>query len=294
MDNLRDRDWTVTIYHVRRTIMDIAGILRCPKTGNRLRYSREDSIVHVEDSDVTYPLVDGIIDFCPGAVDKVSMAYDKVADRYDAILTRPNIFRKMCNEVVWGLNDDSTYADTVLSYLPSDFDGIMLDVPAGTGVFTSSFYAKLPKATIIGIDLSMGILRKAQERFERDGLRNVYLLRADAANLPLRNDAVDLVLSMNGWHVFTDKQRAVAEIRRVLSKQGTLVACGYVKGARKLSDWFVKHFGARNGFINPPFFELDEIASQFKGFTIIRQADVKSIAYFEAINEGRQIGCSED
>jgi len=262
-------------------------ILRCPETGKKLRFDNGDTIVRAENSDLEYPVVDGIINFCPGAADKVSKAYDKIADRYDATLTRPRMLTRICNTVVWGFSDDNTYADTVLSYLPSDFDGILLDVPVGTGVFTSPFYAKFPKATIIGIDLSMSILRKARERFERDGLTNVYLLRADAAKLPLRDASVDLVLSMNGWHVFTDKQRAVAEIGRVLRKQGTLIACGYIKGARKLSDWFVRHFGARNGFINPPFFELDDIASQFKGFTIIRQADVKSIAYFEAVKEDR-------
>jgi ubiquinone/menaquinone biosynthesis C-methylase UbiE len=160
----------------------------------------------------------------------------------------------------------------------------------GTGVFTSPFYAKFPKATIIGVDLSLSILRKARERFERNGLKNVFLLRADVANLPLRNDAVDLVLSMNGWHAFTDKQPAIAEIRRVLRKRGTLVACGYVKGARKLSDWFVKHFGVRNGFFNPPFFGQKDIASQFKGFTIIRQGNIKFVSYFEAINGSEENG----
>jgi len=267
--------------------MELADILRCPETGKKLRFDDGNSIVRIEGSDLEYPVVDGIVDFCPGAADKVSKAYDKVSDRYDAILTRPRMLTRICNTVVWGFGDDNTYADTALSYLPTDFDGILLDVPVGTGVFTSPFYAKFPKATIIGIDLSMGILSKARERFERDGLRNVCLLRADAANLPLRNDTVDLVLSMNGWHVFTDKQGAVAEIVRVLRKQGTLVACGYIKGARKLSDWFVRHFGARNGFINPPFFELDNIASQFKGFTTIRQASLKSLAYFEAVKEDR-------
>jgi len=265
---------------------DLTGILRCPKTGNKLRFDNGDKIVHVADSDMEYPVVDGIIDFCPGAVNKVSAAYDKIADRYDEMLIRPRTLTRICNAVVWGLSDDNTYADMVLSYLPSEFDGILLDVPVGTGIFTCPFYAKFPKATIIGVDLSMDILRKARERFEREGLKNVCLLRADAANMPLRNDAVDLVLSMNGWHVFMDKQRAIAEIRRVLRKRGTLVACGYVKGARKLSDWFVKHFGVRNGFFNPPFFGTDDIASQFKGFTIVQQAAVKSIAYFEAINEG--------
>ena len=267
--------------------MKLTDILRCPETGKKLRFDDGDAIVRVEGSDLEYPVVDGIVDFCPGIKDEVSTAYDKIAERYDTILTRPRMLTRICNTIVWGFSDDNTYANTVLSYLPSDFDGTLLDVPVGTGVFTSPIYAKFPKATIIGVDLSMGILRKARERFERDGLRNVFLLRADAANLPLKNGAVDLVLSMNGWHVFTDKQRAVAEIRRVLRKQGTLIACGYVKGARKFSDWFVKHFGARNCFINPPFFETDEIASQFKGFTIVRQADVKSVAYFEAVKEDR-------
>jgi ubiquinone/menaquinone biosynthesis C-methylase UbiE len=261
-------------------------ILRCPQTGNKLRFDDGDKIVHVANSNVEYSVIDGIIDFCPGAVDKVSTAYDKVADRYDMLLSRPSVPRRIINALVWGMGDDSTYLETVLSYLPSDFDGILLDVPVGTGVFTSPIYTKYPKATIIGIDLSMSMLCNARECFERDGLRNVFLLRADVTNLPLRNDAVDFVLSMNGWHAFTDKQRAIAEIRRVLCKRGTLVACGYVKSVRKITDWFIKHFGARKGFFNPPFFELNDIASQFKGFTIVRQADIKSIAYFEAINEG--------
>jgi ubiquinone/menaquinone biosynthesis C-methylase UbiE len=265
--------------------LELTKILRCPRTGNKLRFDGGDKIVHVTGSDVEYPVVDGIIDFCPEAVDKVSKAYDKVADCYDTLLSRPNIPRRIINTLVWGIGDDRTYIETVLSYLPDRFNGILLDVPMGTGVFTSPIYTKYPKATIIGIDLSISMLRKARECFERDGLRNVVLLRADVTNLPLRNGVVDLVLSMNGWHAFTDKQRAIAEIRRVLRQQGMLVACGYVKGARRISDWFVKRFGVRRGFFNPPFFELGDVPSQFKGFAVIRRANVKSMAYFEAINE---------
>ena len=265
--------------------MELTEILKCPKTGNKLLFDNDDSVVRVEHSDVTYPVVDGIIDFCPQTSDEISAVYDKIARRYDAILARPNVPRRICNALVWGVGDDRSYLETVLSYLPSDFDGILLDVPVGTGVFTSPIYTKYPKATIIGIDLSMSMLRKARECFKRDGLRNVVLLKADVTNLPLRNDVVDLVLSMNGWHAFTDKQRAIAERGRVLRTQGTLVACGYVKGVRKITDWFIKHFGARKGFFNPPFFELDDVPSQFKGFTVIRQANVKSFVYFEAMRE---------
>ncbi|MBN2595018.1 MAG: class I SAM-dependent methyltransferase [Sedimentisphaerales bacterium] len=265
--------------------MELTEILRCPRTGNKLRFDDCDKIVHVADSDMEYPVVDGIIDFCHGASDKVSRAYDKVADRYDTLLSKPKVPHRIINTLVWGIGDDRPYIETVLSYLPNQFDGILLDVPVGTGIFTSPIYTRYPKATIIGIDLSMSMLRKSRECFERDGLRKVVLLKADVNNLPLRNDVVDLILSMNGWHAFTDKQRAIAEIRRVLCTQGTLIACGYVKGTRKISDWFVKHFGVPRGFFNPPFFELDDVPSQFKGFTVIRQANVQSMAYFEAIKE---------
>jgi len=268
--------------------LELTEILKCPKTGNKLRFDDGDKTVRVGDSDVEYPVVDGIIDFCPGVLDKVSKAYDKVADRYDAILTRPSTLRRLCNTIVWGFTDDHTYAETVLSYLPSGFDGILLDVPVGTGIFTSPIYARFPKATIIGADLSIGVLKKARERFESDGLKNVFLLRADAANLPLESNTVDLVLSMNGWHVFTDKHQAVVEIGRILRNQGKLIACGYVKGARRLSDWFVKRFGTRNGFFSPPFLKPADLVAHAKGFTIIREGSVKSLAYFQAFKEEKE------
>ena len=97
--------------------------------------------------------------------------------------------------------------EKVLSLLPDRFDGVLLDVPVGTGVFTAPFYRRYPEATIIGVDCSMNMLRQAQARFQEQGVHNVHLLKADAAHLPVRDATVDLVLSMNGWHAFADKQR---------------------------------------------------------------------------------------
>jgi ubiquinone/menaquinone biosynthesis C-methylase UbiE len=170
--------------------------------------------------------------------------------------------------------------------LPGCFDDVLLDVPVGTGVFTAEFYGRYPDATIIGIDCSLNMLRKARTRFQGHGLENVCLIKADAASLPVGDGAVDIVLSMNGWHAFADKRRTVAEMRRVLRQDGKLVACGYVTGARRLSDSFVRHFGVRNGFFTPPFFTADELTRQFEGFTIVRQGSDKSIAYLEAVNRG--------
>lgn len=263
--------------------MDVIEILRCPRTGNRLRFDDEHSIVHVEGCDVRYPVVDGIVDFCGEAGDEAAAAYDRFAPRYDAYMTDSGLLMRAYGTIVWGIRDDREIIDTVFSYLPAGFDGVLVDVPVGTGVFTSSVYGGFPNATIIGIDSSMGMLQEAKERFEREGVDNVCLVRADANNLPLADGAADIVLWMNGLHVFADKQRAIGEMRRVVCNEGKLVACGYAKGARRLADWFVRLFAVPRGFFSPPFLAVDDIGSQLEGFAIRRQGNFKSFVYFEAV-----------
>lgn len=55
--------------------MELTDILICPRTGSRLRFSDGDSVVRVHGSEVTYPVVDGIVDFCPDVTDRTSKAY---------------------------------------------------------------------------------------------------------------------------------------------------------------------------------------------------------------------------
>jgi ubiquinone/menaquinone biosynthesis C-methylase UbiE len=94
-----------------------------------------------------------------------------------------------------------------------------------------------------------------------------------------------MLLSMNGLHVFPDKLRAVAEMRRVVRQQGVLIACGYVSGARRLTDCFVRRFVVRRGFFSSPFFRIDDMVSQLEGFTISRQGNIKSFLWFEAVKK---------
>jgi SAM-dependent methyltransferase len=276
----------VGVFDRRRQAVELTEILQCPQTGNRLRFGVGESVVRVHGSDVTYPVIDGIVDFCPDLEDAVSKAYDGGSSLYDAYMASglsPGVFRSMFDRLVWGFFGDGGMTNEVLSRLPSEFEGVLLDVPVGTALFTCSRYAAFPNATIVGIDYSMGMLREARMRFLEHGVSHVHLLRADVANLPVRGDAVDIVLSMAGLHAFADKQGALKEMRRVLRAQGTLLVDSYVRGARKRADWIVKHLLARRGFFTPPFFHIDDIASELEGFTISQQGQFESVAWFEAV-----------
>ena len=266
--------------------MELTDILICPKTGSGLRFGDGDSVVRVQGSDVTYPVVDGIVDFCPEVKDTVSNAYDEFSSRYNAYMTSaisPGVFRTMFDRLVWGFSGDGGTVNEVLSRLPSKFDGVLVDVPVGTGLFTSSRYVGFPNATIVAFDYSMGMLQEARMRFREHGVNNVHLFRADVANLPVRGGAVDILLTMAGLHAFADKQLAIKEMRRVLREQGTLLAACYVGGVRRRADWVAKHFA--RGFFSPPFLHIDDIASDLEGFTIRQQGNFESCAWFEAIKK---------
>jgi SAM-dependent methyltransferase len=165
------------------------------------------------------------------------------------------------------------------------FDGVLLDVPVGTGLFTCSRYAGFPDATIVAVDYSMGMLQQARKRFLEHGVNNVHLFRADVANLPVTDGAFDIVLSMAGLHAFRDKRGAIKEMRRVLREQGTLLADCYVRGVRRRADWVIKHILVRRAYVSPPFLHIDTIASELEGFTIRQQGNFECCAWFEAVKD---------
>ena len=113
--------------------MELTDILICPRTGSRIHFGDGDSVVRVHGSDVTYPVVDGIVDFCPDVKDTISKAYDAFSSRYDAYMTSGKsavgMFVRMFDRLVWGFSDESGLTDGLLSHLPSGFDGVLLDVP---------------------------------------------------------------------------------------------------------------------------------------------------------------------
>ena len=47
--------------------------------------------------------------------------------------------------------------------------------------------------------------------------------------LPYTDGTFDIVLSLNGFHAFPDKEAAYREVFRVLRSGGTFCGCGYKK-----------------------------------------------------------------
>lgn len=99
----------------------------------------------------------------------------------------------------------------------------VLELGPGVGVFTAEA-ARLvgPGGRLLCVDLQMGMLRPLLRRVRQAGLANVSLHAGDAAALPLADSSIDLAYLIAVLPMLPDKQRALAELRRVLKPGGVL------------------------------------------------------------------------
>ena len=99
--------------------------------------------------------------------------------------------------------------------------------------------------------------------------------------LPFSDGAFDIVLSLNGFHAFPDKEAAYRELFRVLRPGGTFCGCFYVAGECKQSDWVVRHVYERTGFFTPPYETVSGLKARLDGmYTDVDMGNLKSMAWF--------------
>lgn len=214
--------------------------------------------------------------------DKIQDAYESSKNIYDGILTQGNFFSRMYIKLFWSGTDDNEIARKVLSYIPDDFSGKLLDVPVGTAVFTQRKWSSLKNAHITCLDYSTDMLEQAKRRL--DGKAHINFIQGDVGNLQMDDESFDIVLSMNGFHAFPDKQKAFSETCRVLKSGGDFIACFYIKGKSKKTDWLVKNILAKKGWFTPPFQTEEELKNTLqKMYKEVELHVDGSMAYFHCV-----------
>lgn len=214
--------------------------------------------------------------------DKIQDAYESSKNIYDGILTQGNFFSRMYIKLFWSGTDDNEIARKVLSYIPDDFSGKLLDVPVGTAVFTQRKWSSLKNAHITCLDYSTDMLEQAKRRL--DGQAHINFIQGDVGNLQMDDESFDIVLSMNGFHAFPDKQKAFRETFRVLKSGGDFIACFYIRGKSKRTDWLVKNILAKKGWFTPPFQTEEELKNTLqKMYKEVELHVDGSMAYFHCV-----------
>lgn len=214
--------------------------------------------------------------------DKIQDAYESSKNIYDGVLTQGNFFSRMYIKLFWSGTDDNEIARKVLSYITDDFSGKLLDVPVGTAVFTQRKWSSLKNGHITCLDYSTDMLEQAKRRL--DGQAHINFNQGDVGNLQMDDESFDIVLSMNGFHAFSDKQKAFSETCRVLKSGGDFIACFYIRGKSKRTDWLVKNILAKKGWFTPPFQTEEELKNTLqKMYKEVELHIDGSMAYFHCV-----------
>ena len=183
--------------------------------------------------------------------DKITTAYRKSKGIYDDVLTQSKWWSRLYIRLFWGGVDDTDIANRLLAYLPVDYSGRLLDVPVGTAAFTWKKYGALSSASITCLDYSGDMLEQAKGRLGHAA--NIAFRQGDVGDMPFADETFDTVLSMNGFHAFPDKEKAFSETYRVLKRGGSFLACFYICGQSKITDFLVDSFLSKKGWFTPPF-----------------------------------------
>jgi ubiquinone/menaquinone biosynthesis C-methylase UbiE len=130
----------------------------------------------------------------------VHRVFDRVAHLYDTGWLQRALYQAV-QDAAWG-------------ELERIGPGTVLDVGCGTGIFTTRLEQTLVPGGAFGCDLSAGMLAEAASRSRRVGW-----VRGDSARLPVRNGAVDAVVTTQAFHFF-DQPAAWREFLRVLTPGG--------------------------------------------------------------------------
>ena len=205
---------------------------------------------------------------------------------YDGMITCSTVPGRIICGVVWNMGKEKNfkYLEQALSGIPEDFRGKLLEVPVGTGVLTMPVYRDLPDADITCLDYSPDMMKVAQERAKALNLGNVRFQQGDVGALPYEDASFDIVLSLNGFHAFPDKEGAYRETYRVLKPGGVFCGCFYVRGGCQRTDWFIRRLYQPKGFFTPPYETEDSLRKRLSGmYAKAAVCRVEGIAAFRCV-----------
>jgi len=113
----------------------------------------------------------------------------------------------------------------------------ILEVGVGTGL-NLPLYPR--DCDVTGIDISEGMLRKADERVRTYGMTNTKLLVMDASKLEFPDNSFDRVIATYVISAVPDPVKTLLEMRRVCKPSGHLVILNHFKSDNPVIGMFEK------------------------------------------------------
>ncbi|MFN8127030.1 MAG: methyltransferase domain-containing protein [Candidatus Nanopelagicales bacterium] len=160
----------------------------------------------------------------------------------------------------------------------------VLDVGSGTGWFAAGLQRARPDITVLGLDLSAGMLGRAHDAGATG------LIQGDATCLPFADDSIPVVVGRGVLHHLPDPEAALVEWRRVVRPDGAVVLSSEPTPIVETHGaWLLKGLlalpGLRGGLSQEDeFWELAAMAANLHTFTEPELRELARTAGFTGID----------
>ena len=162
----------------------------------------------------------------------------------------------------------------------SGLRGMVLEVGVGTGK-NLKYYPE--DCSVLGIDNSEGMLKKARNRAE--GMNNVTLLLMDAEHLEFPDNSFDYVITTFVLCSIPDPVKALKEMHRVLKPNGEMINIEHMRSSTRwiaASEDFINRFSVDLAGFNVNRKTVENIGKA--GFKI---KDVKNLLFKDVFRKIR-------
>ena len=142
---------------------------------------------------------------------QVEQMFDNIAHSYD----------KLNHRLSW--NIDKGWRKKAIRQLLPYRPKVMLDIATGTGDFAILAAGMLRPDTLIGADISEKMMEIGRQKVEKEKLDSVISFKKeDCMNLSFADDTFDAITAAFGIRNFSDLNKGLGEMCRVLKKGGHL------------------------------------------------------------------------
>jgi ubiquinone/menaquinone biosynthesis C-methylase UbiE len=147
---------------------------------------------------------------------EIPAVYDSLSKTYD----------------IWGKLAEARARNRAIELADINDGQNILEVAVGTGLGFFEIVQRNPNGINIGVDISPGMLQKAEKRLGKLAAANYELKIGNAFSLDAETECVDLLVNnyMFDLIAFDDMDTILEEFRRVLKKGGKLILVNMTEG----------------------------------------------------------------
>lgn len=215
-----------------------------------------------------YVITNNVIDFL--SEEPVSMSWAQSSNHWKITASiYEDIWRKRSLSILTGEEFPiQKEQELLIEWLHPQPGMYYLDIGCSTALYARLVKSAQPECDVVALDFSRQMLEEARLKAEADQA-DIYLLRADARQLPFYGATFDGLMMGGTLNELTDPVKVLYEARRVIKKEGLFFMMHLIKA----DAWYARLLQDSAEYGGIKFWTIDESNQLFEraGFSVVDQ-----------------------